>query len=255
MASVGRAAQAPTRNGSARPGEGLPRRRITSPRPLPGGRAILGAALMAIAAVAVFLAYRGAADGPTDSVVVARNPLRAGEQLEAADLRLEKAQLPPGSKGTFASTELLVGRVLLAPVGQGEIVQASSVTAERAAVPSHEIELALPREQVAVGRLKRGERVDVFVTTDERTTSVVRGAVVVQIGSTGDGSLTSQRETSLVVSVESADSVAALVHALRTGDVTVVRSTFASGPGSQSDTEPLVFEAAPEASASDRDDR
>jgi hypothetical protein len=91
----------------------------------------------------------------------------------------------------------------------------------------HEVAVALPRRQIAVGRLKPGERVDVYVTYDERTTSVVRGAEVVQIEADDAGSLTSDREISLVVAVPSGDAVAAVVPALRTGDVTVVRSTFA----------------------------
>ena len=55
----------------------------------------------------------------------------------------------------------------------------------------------------------------------------MQGAQVVQIGAEDDASLTSDREISLVVAVPSGEAVAALVHALRTGDVTVVRSTFA----------------------------
>ncbi|MEO7428486.1 MAG: hypothetical protein ABIY48_03795, partial [Acidimicrobiales bacterium] len=90
----------------------------------------------------------------------------------------------------------------------------------------------------AVGRLKQGERVDVYVTYDERTASVVRGAEVVQIGADRDRSLTSDREVTIVVAVPSGDAVAALVHALRTGDVTVVRSTF----GQPDDGSPLVYE-------------
>ena len=49
-----------------------------------------------------------------------------------------------------------------------------------------------------------------------------------QIGADDDGSLTSERELTIVVAVPSGDAVAALVHALRTGEVTVVRSTFAA---------------------------
>ena len=59
-----------------------------------------------------------------------------------------------------------------------------------------------------------------------------------QIGAEDDGSLTSDREISLVVAVPSGDAVAALVHALRTGDVTVVRSTFAEAAGG----DPLEYE-------------
>jgi hypothetical protein len=102
----------------------------------------------------------------------------------------------------------------------------------------HEVAVALPRHQIAVGRLKPGERVDVFVTYDERTTSVVRGAEVVQIEAEDAGSLTSDREISLVIAVPSGDAVAAVVHALRTGDVTVVRSTFAAA----SVDDPLEYE-------------
>jgi len=66
---------------------------------------------------------------------------------------------------------------------------------------------------------------------------VVRGAAVVQIEADDDGSLTSSREVTLVVAVPSGEAVAAVVHALRTGDVTVVRSTFAD----TSSEDPLTY--------------
>lgn len=195
---------------------------------LPGSRAVVGGLLMALAALGVYAAYTGAAEGPTDAVVITRRALRIGEVLEADDLRLAKATLPARGAGHFDDVEALVGRVALGPIGAGELVQAAAVTADRGSVEGHEISLTLPREQVAVGRLKQGERIDVFVTVDDRTRSVVRGARVVQIDAGGDGSLTSEREVSIVAAVESGDAVAALVHALRTGAVTVVRSTHAA---------------------------
>ena len=206
---------------------------------LPGGRAALGGLLMAVAAVGVFLAYAGANDAPKSSVVVAAHAIRVGEVIEADDLRVVAADLPGATlAATFSSTAPLVGRVALGPIEEGEILQAGTVTAEKSTSSAHEIAITLPREQIAVGRLKQGERVDVFVTYDERTTSVARGAEVVQIGAEGDRSLTSEREVTIVIAVPSGDVVAALVHALRTGDVTVVRSTFAETGGG----EPLVFE-------------
>ena len=146
--------------------------------------------------------------------------------LEPSDLRTVDGELP-GDAAAFDQVATLVGRVALGPIGEGEIVQAASVTDGPATAGVHEVAVTLPRRQIAVGRLKEGERVDVFVTYDDRTSSVVRGAQVVQIGAEDDGSLTSDREISLVVAVPSGEAVAALVHALRTGDVTVVRSTFA----------------------------
>lgn len=202
----------------------------------------MGALLIALAGVGVFVAYAEAARGPSDPVVITRNAIRPGETIEAGDLRLVTADLPSDVTGSFDDAELLVGRVALGPLSAGEIVQASAVTDDRAVVTGHEIALTLPREQVAVGRLKQGERVDVYVTVEDLTTSVVRGAQVVQIGSEGDGSLTSERQVSIVVAVSSADDVAGLVHALRTGEVTVVRSTFAAA----GDGEPVSAGVAPE---------
>ncbi len=200
---------------------------------LPGGRAALGGLLIAIAAVGVFVAYEGASDGPQHAVVVARRDIPVGAVIEAADLRIVRADLPADTRaGTYASLGALVGHVALGPIGQGEIIQAAVITADPSTAIGHEVALTLPRDQIAVGHLQRGDAVDVFVTTDDRTSSVVRGAKVVLIGTDRDRSLTSSREMTIVVAVPSGDLVVALVHALRTGDVTVVRSTFA-GPGDQ----------------------
>jgi Flp pilus assembly protein CpaB len=193
---------------------------------------------MALAAVGVYLAYDRAGARPTDPVVIADRDIRPGQVLETGDLRTIDADLPdPVADGVFRSIDALAGRVALGPIADGEIVQAAAVTDGPAPADQQEVAIALPRGQIAVGRLKEGERVDVFVTRDERTTSVVRGAAVVQIGADDSASLTSTREVTLVVAVPTSDAVAALVHALRTGDVTVVRSTFTDARAD----EPLVF--------------
>ena len=215
-----------------------PPRIIERRRGLPGSRAVVGALLMAVAAVGVFVAYTDATQGTGDRVVVAARALRVGEPIEPDDLRTIVAELPNDVAGrTFGDPASLVGRVVLGPIDPGEILQHGSVTDDRGVEPVHEVGLTLPREQVAVGRLKQGERVDVYVTLDDRTSSVVRGAQVVQITEDGGSSLASARELTLVVAVPSGDAVAALVHALRTGDVTVVRSTF----GEADTTDPIVF--------------
>ena len=212
---------------------------ISRRRGLPGGRAVLGGVLMAVAAVGVFIAVDQAGREPSDTIVVAARPIRPGAVLEPSDLRTEDGELPDRALG-FASVDAVVGHVALGPIGDGEVVQPGSVTDDADAGDVHEVAITLPRGQIAVGRLKQGERVDVFVTYDEVTQSVVRGTTVVQIGTEDDGSLTSDREITLVVAVPSGDAVAALVHALRTGDVTVVRSTFADS----ADTDPIEHEGA-----------
>jgi Flp pilus assembly protein CpaB len=201
---------------------------ITRHRALPGSRAVLGGVLIAVAVVGVFVAYDRATSRPTEPIVVAAHALRIGQILRAEDLRTVDVDLPARVRGTFDAVDLLTGRVTLGPIAEGEIVQSGSVSDQASSVGVHEIALTLPRSQIAAGRLKPGDRSDIFVTYDERTTSVVRGAPVVDISSDGGSSLTSDRDITLVVAVPSGDAVAALVHALRTGDVTVVRSTFAA---------------------------
>jgi Flp pilus assembly protein CpaB len=207
-------------------------------RGLPGGRAVLGGVLMAIAAIGVYVTYDQAGSRPTDPIVVAAGAIRVGEVLEAEDLRTVEADLPgSAAAGTFDAVDGLVGHVALGPIAEGEVVQAGSVSDQQATAEVHEVAVSLPRPQIAVGRLKPGERVDVFVTYDARTTTVVRGAEVVEIGADDGGSLTSDRDVTLVIAVPTGDAVAAVVHALRTGDVTVVRSILADATGD----EPLEY--------------
>jgi Flp pilus assembly protein CpaB len=193
---------------------------------------------MAVAAVGVFVAYTDATTGSKAQVVVAARDLRIGHVIGEADLRAIDAELPHSARDAmFESPDAVVGRVVLGPISEGEIVQAGALTGE-ASTDGHEVAITLPRDQIAVGRLREGERVDVYVTYDERTRSVVRGVAIVQISAGSDRSLTSDNEVSLVVALGTAQDVVALVHALRTGDVTVVRSTFADAG-----SEPLVYEA------------
>lgn len=202
-------------------------RQIRPNRGVPSSRAVVGGLLMAVAAVGVLVALQKAETSPSDRVVVLVRDVAAGEVIRPQDVRLEAADLPSGFDAAFESIDDVAGLVALAPMAQGDLVQDSAVSAVgRAGL--HEVAITLPREQVAIGRLKRGERIDAYVTADTTTRSVVRGAEVVQVA-TGDGgrSLTAERVVSLVVGLPSAEDVAALVHALRTGDVTVVRSTMA----------------------------
>ena len=212
---------------------------------LPGGRAALGGLLITVAALGVFLAYRRAEGGPSTRVVVASQEIHVGTVIGEDDVQVILADLPATTSATsFRTAAAVIGHVALGPIAAGEIVQAGSITADRSASEATEIALTLPRAQIAVGHLQEGDRVDVFVTYDDHTESVVRRATVVLIGTGRDRSLTSDRELTVVVTIPSGDAVAALVHALRTGEVTVVRSTFASA----TDASPLVY-APPNAGA------
>ena len=196
--------------------------------PLLNPRVLVGALLVCASGVGLYVAASDdGADGGR-SVVVASRDLRPGQEIGPDDLLVARAQLPPSIVG-FATVEELVGRVVLGPVGSGELVQAAAVSADRATgAAQREVAVTLPREQVAVGRLRVGDRVDLFVTYEEQTEAVVRGAPVVLLGAAGDDDLATSRDIRLVVALEADEAVVALVHALRTGEVTVVRSTLAT---------------------------
>ena len=212
---------------------------ISRHRGLPGGRAVLGGVLMAVAVVGRVPRLRAGRRAPErrDRRGDPGHP-RWARCSRPTDLRTVDGELPGGTAALRRRRRAGRSRRCWARSAKARSCRPDRSPTVRRRAGVHEVAVTLPRRQIAVGRLKEGERVDVFVTYDERTASVVRGAQVVQIGAEDDGSLTSDREISLVVAVPSGEAVAALVHALRTGDVTVVRSTFAEA----SVDDPLAFE-------------
>src|SRR3954452_11808754 len=79
-------------NGAATPSGPTIRRRT----PLPGGRAVIGGFLVALAATAVFAAYTRATTTPEQRFVVARRALAPGHHITRADLALTPMRVPAG---------------------------------------------------------------------------------------------------------------------------------------------------------------
>jgi hypothetical protein len=205
-----------------------PVRRIDRRPGLPGGRAVVGALLMVVAAVGVFLAYTDATGDPSTSFVVAATDLRPGDRIASQDLELTPIDLPASVSGrAFVSPEDLAGRIVLAPVAEGEVLQASAVTDQPAAEAGTEVAITLPRENVATGRLEVGDRVDVFQTTEAGTSTVARGVQVIDLTVSDSDDLGAEGDVEVVVTIPADDDVGELVHALRVADITIVRSTFA----------------------------
>jgi hypothetical protein len=200
---------------------------------------------MALAAVGVFAATTGAGRVPGAAVVTAAADLPPGHRITAADLDLTVMELPETVAGhTFEQVGPVVDRVTLGPIGRGAIVQAAAVTDAALVEPGHEVALLLPRGHVAATRLQAGDRVDVFATTADRTRSVVRGALLVAAGGPTGAAIGQEREVEVVVTVPSPDDVAVVVHALRTAEVTVVRSTSAAAGSGD-----LLVESGPQQAA------
>jgi len=205
-----------------------PRRRIDRRVPLPGGRAVVGGLLVALAAVGVFAAWTGATDEPTRPVVVARGDVRPGDVLDPADLEVRELDIPDAlASSAYSDPAGLVGAVAVAPLAEGDLVQHSAVV-ERAAGAegaAAELSFAIDSDRAVDGRLQVGERVDVLATfgtgIDAETEVVVQGAQV--LSATRDDRGVGAVRLVLTLGLDG-DDVVALTHAVRAGEVTVVRT-------------------------------
>lgn len=222
--SLGGGSDTPRHAGDA--GRHVPGRSI-----VPSGRAVVGGLLVAVAAVGTFAAWQQASGAPNTAYVVAREPLEPGQRLAADDVELQRIQLPDSVAGAAFSDEAnVLGRVTLGPVGAGELLQATQLSEPPNAISHVELSFTLPRDRAVDGRLRSGDRIDVFVTRDEGTSAVLEHIQVVDVREATGPSLVANADVTVTVSLEDATRRLDLIDAVRTGDVTLVRTTNAAPP-------------------------
>ncbi|MEO5679515.1 MAG: SAF domain-containing protein, partial [Acidimicrobiales bacterium] len=107
-----------------------PRPVVHRRRPLPGGRAVFGGFLVAVAVVGTIAAQNLATRPPTTRYVVAAAPLPAGRTIRPQDLTTRAIDLPePLARRAYRDPVPLVGRVLAATLAESELVQGSALAA------------------------------------------------------------------------------------------------------------------------------
>lgn len=223
-AAIATRADRASANGHRRPAPG--RRRT-----VPGGRAVLGGFLVAASVVGLFYASTRSDSGPDRSYVVARRAVAPGAKLEAADLGRLALDLPSATAArAFTDPGALVGATVIAPLVQGELVQASAVVAKPSEPSSREVTFAVSGSTLAQG-LEAGERVDVLATfgsgDDAFTTVVLRDALLVALDRGERPRVGDSRHAAVTVALaEPADAVA-MAHAVQLAKITVVRATGA----------------------------
>jgi pilus assembly protein CpaB len=255
VADVGTMTSTPAAGRSAPDGEG-PRRRVRRTRSLPGGRAVVGALLVTVAAVATFAAYLDATAEPTTSYLVAIEPVEPGTRFASGDdLRevfgsVTVELTAPLSDRAIPVEELdsLIGRVLVAPLGRGDLVTRTSMVDDGGVAPAQTMSFALPRNAAVGGTLRPGERIDVLATygaSDAAYTAyIVRGVPLLRVTGPDGGPLGTSSDVVLTVAVTELADVQALGHAISAASVFVTRSTAL--PGSD-DAAPGAFRADPDA--------
>jgi Flp pilus assembly protein CpaB len=224
---------------AARPA--LPDRRVTPRTSLPSARAVVGGLLVAVAALGTFVAYRAATGAPSTSFVVAASDIDPGTRVGPGVLRLETMRLPDSvGRGAFTDVASLEGAVALAPLREGELVQASAVVPAGAGTePSREFSFAVERTRALDGQLNRGERVDVLATYGSgdtaRTHVVVRAALVTDVDNESGQTIGSATTVTVTLALTSPDDVLEAAHASQVAEVTLVRATKAGDDAGELD--------------------
>lgn len=178
---------------------------------------------MALAAVGTFLATdRPGADEMVE-VLVASRDLRIGETIGAEAVELVPVRIEGDVRGLFGSVEAVVGRRVVAAVGEGEFVQASATSTVPGA-ETLELAVTVPVGR-AVGGLRPGDRVDVFATwAGEVTELVAVDARVLDTRGGAERGLASSDSVVIRLGLRDFTQVEALVHAQAAGDITMIRA-------------------------------
>lgn len=189
---------------------------------------MLGALLVTCSIVGLITAHRAATAPRLEGWLVATTDIAAGSRIEAADLGLTQLDLGDVvARGAFRDPDAVIGRVALASIRKGEILQRGTVGDPRLqAGPARRVTVALPRARALDGALTAGSRVDVLATTAEpgTTTVITREALVVSTGGGTDGlGSTGEVTVSLVVTDETA--ATAIVDASVHGTLTLISPT------------------------------
>ncbi len=202
-------------------------------RGLPGSRAVVGALLVVAAAVGTFAAYLSATAPPTDEWITAVRPIARGEILQASDLAIVLADVPPAQAATILRGSQLadvVGTTAAVPIGQGAFLLGSMVQ------PVNQLEgelftFSLPAERALGGQVVDGTTIDMIATygggASAETVYIVRGVAVTRAG----GAAGSLGGGSAIITVLLPDPLAVqrVAHALGNAQVWLVRSGADTG--------------------------
>jgi hypothetical protein len=228
-------AEAPSSDRSDAPG-----RRIRRARGLPGGRAVVGAFLVAAAAVGVFAAFLTATAEPANQYAVAHADVEVGTRFLSLEevnqaFRLVPLDLPDEIAAQAfgpGEAEALVGQLVTSPISSGDLLLRSAVVDDARVPETEKMSFSLPAAEAVGGTLTEGERIDILATygtgSDAWTAFVARGVLLVGVDRDA-AALGSAEEVTLTVAISSLTDVQALGHAVRAAEVFVTRSTVAEG--------------------------
>lgn len=198
-------------------------RRLSRPR-WANSRTILGLVLF----VTALLVGRGVLEGAKTTVTVwaAARDLPQDETLDVSELTRAEVKLPAGVAAAYApATEDLDGAVLTRPLVAGELIPRAWLASGASVEAGRSMTIPVTPEHAVGGRLRPGDRVDVYATFDSgdvraRTSVLVRGVEVLDVVETGGLVLGEEAVAGLTVAVTPSEA-ARLAFAIRTAELDV----------------------------------
>lgn len=143
----------------------------------------------------------------TASVVAARRDLAAGTVLSVDDLTVVSARLPGSGRGVYANGPSdLVGQRLSRPLAAGELVPIASVDDG-----ATHTTITVPLEAAAAPDLRKGQRIELWVSVGDCAAMVLLPDVAVQAVRTDSGAFdtTGGQDVTISVAPTHADRVVA----------------------------------------------
>lgn len=212
-------------------------RRIVRRVGLPSGRAVVGAVLITVSVIGLFVANQRAQREPTTTYAVVVTTVPAGTAITAGQLRALPMDLPDDvANRSVAHVDDAIGAVAVETLHPGQLLSAAALLAPSDAAAGDgvhfELSLSLDRSRALDAGLRPGELVDVVATLDSGARACTRvvadRARVMRTSGSGDELLSSASGSMTVtVAIDDPDEVLAVVHAVDEAEVTVVRATRA----------------------------
>jgi|SoiMetStandDraft_2_1073263.scaffolds.fasta_scaffold52477_2 Flp pilus assembly protein CpaB len=203
-----------------------PARTVARPAGVPGARAVLGGVLVALSGLATFMMWARATGTPEHAYAVAAGTLDPGDPVGPDEVRWVRMDLPAGVAGAaFGDAAELEGRVALAPIAEGELIQAASLSDQGGHDPTAELSVALARERAVNGRLRSGDLVDVYATTQDGGTQLVAEGIRVLDVSEAAGAFDGGGDLTVTLGVSRSEEQVAIVDAASHDAITLIRTT------------------------------
>ncbi len=209
-------------------------RRLT----LPSGRALIGSALVVVAAAGVLSAHRSATAPTGERVVVVTRAVPAGTVLTADDLGAVTAELPSGTASIAAShARDVIGTRALHDLNDMDVLRPTDVAEANAdlATGSVIVPVEVDRARALRGTVHAGSRVDVLATDPDGAGTAVLASdvVVVDVDTGNDDSIGASDGIGFRLALPSTAVATSVVDASVRSQLTIV---VPSGPRSNAST-------------------